>query len=373
MIFFRFFSLLAALFLLLSCTTNKKQQNGSDGSVVKMEYARNIHIYRFSDGYKVVLDDPWHSGQVLQTYYLMPQGSKTLDHNDGVSIRIPIRRAVITTTAHANLVEMLGKKNAVVGVTDPQYMLIPDIISRLKSGKIVNCGSSMTLDMEKIASLSPDAVFLSPYENSSSDYDKLASSGVTTILIADYMEPTALGRAEWMKFYGILFGCKDEADKLFSIVNRNYNSLKKKASRLSQPSVLPEKMSGTTWYVPGGKSSTGTMLADAGADYVFSSDKHVGSIPLSLEQILTSGATADIWFFSYYSPKYMTRGDLLTENNAYSQLSAFRSGHVYAVNTMKVPFFEEVSFRPDKLLRDYIIMFHPGIIKGKPRYYSIVK
>ena len=40
------------------------------------------------------------------------------------------------------------------------------------------------------------------------------------------METSALGRAEWMRFYGLLFGEAQKADSLFAEVEKNYNELK---------------------------------------------------------------------------------------------------------------------------------------------------
>ena len=57
------------------------------------------------------------------------------------------------------------------------------------------------------------------------------------------MERSALGRAEWMKFYGILFGREHEADSLFAVVKQNYKSLSQRQVkvRLLVVSYLTEK------------------------------------------------------------------------------------------------------------------------------------
>ena len=39
---------------------------------------------------------------------------------------------------------------------------------------------------------------------------------IPIIECADYMETSALGRAEWMRFYGLLFGEAQKADSLFA-------------------------------------------------------------------------------------------------------------------------------------------------------------
>lgn len=352
---------------LISCAGGGNAARPTDGDSLEFRYARNIAITRFPHYYKVELKDPWHRGRMLAVYYL----SHSTDSlpKDGVPVRIPLRRSMISTTPHANLVVSLGKGNAIAGVADPKYMLIPSIQRRLSNGSLTDCGSSMAPDIEKLIAINCDAVLLSPYEGSGG-FGKVGKLGVPIIQTADYMEPTALGRAEWMKLYGLLFGCEQRADSLFQAVEAHYNKLKSCAAKLRKTSVIAEKLTGSVWYLAGGRSSTGTMLADASADYAFAGDTHSGSLSLSLEQVLSRGADCDVWFFSYYSPDDMTLGQLRAENKAYSQFKAMANRRVFGVNTMRVPFFEQVSFRPDLLLQDYLLMLHPTEVRGKLNFYK---
>lgn len=352
---------------MLSCSGGSGNSNSSSGDTLRFSYARNITIIRFPYFYKVEMKDPWHKERMLAVYYL----SHSTDNlpKDGVPVKIPLKKSMISTTPHANLVVNLGKGSAIAGVADPKYMLIPEIQRRLRSGTLADCGSSMAPDIEKLIAINCDAVFLSPYEGSGG-FGKVGKLGVPIIQTADYMEPTALGRAEWMKLYGLLFGCEQRADSLFKVVETSYNKLKMGAKKLKKTSVIVEKLNGSVWYLAGGRSSTGTMLADAGANYAFKNDKHSGSLALSLEQVLSQGADCDVWFFSYYSPTNMTLSQLKAENKAYSQFKALRNRRVFGVNTMRVPFFEQASFRPDQLLQDYLLMLHPDEIKGKLNFYS---
>lgn len=127
----------------------------------------------------------------------------------------------------------------------------------------------MTPTLEKIIEAKADAILISPFQNSGG-YGRLGEWGKPIIEVADYMETSALGRAEWMKFYGMLFGAEHEADSIFNAMEQRYNQLKaiarKSAVRLS---IIIDKVSGPVWYVPGGNSTLGRIIADANADYVF--------------------------------------------------------------------------------------------------------
>ena len=235
---------------------------------------------------------------------------------------------------------------------------------------------------EKIIEIEPDALFLSPFQNSGG-YGKLETLKIPIIEMADYMESSALGRAEWMKFYGMLFGAEHEADSLFATVEKNYLALEKKVSDFkaqasgishkASPKILMDKQTGGVWYVPGGKSTVGRLLADAGLDYPWQDDEHSGSLALSFESVLEKGASSDIWMFRYSAPQAFTTKELLSEKAGYNQFKAFREGNLYGCNTFTSTFYEDTPFHPDLLLRDFITIAYPELGLGEPVYYIKIK
>ena len=291
-----------------------------------------------------------------------------------VSATKPFKRVVVFTTAHCQLMEYLGVADKIVGVCDAQYILIPDIQRRLRlaegvSGKIADCGSSMSPDIERIIALKPDAIILSPYEGQ--NLGRIAKLGIPVILAADYMEMSSLGRAEWMRYFARLFDCAQRGDSLFNVVDANYQSLKAYAAKLPKgKSVLTERKTGAVWYTPGGESTIGVTIRDAHGGYAFAKDKHSGSLPLSFEQILAKAGQSDVWAFKFNGARLMSKSDLLREFQGYSGLKAFRTGNIYECNCSVRPYFEEVSWRPDYLLREMIILLHPQAKLGKLRYYQ---
>lgn len=351
LLFFTFVSLLFA-----SCSENKKAEIAKGFS--SFRYARLLKANSSSGEETFVVSDPWQKGKVLQN----------------VSTATPLKRIVVFTTSHCQLLEYLGEADKIVGVCDAQYILIKDIQRRLRlkdgaKGKIVDCGSSMSPNIERIIALKPDAIILSPYEGMS--LGKLAKLGIPIIQAADYMETSSLGRAEWMRYYGRLLGCGKRADSLFHVVDSTYRSLKAYVARLPKGrSVLTERKTGDIWYTPGGESTIGVTIKDANGGYAFAEDKHSGSLSLNFEQILAKAGNSDIWAFKFNGTKMMSKADLLKEFHGYDALKAFRTGEIYECNCSEVPYFEEVSWRPDYLLREMIQLLHPGVNLGGLRYYK---
>ena len=379
--------LLGVLLSLSSCG-NRTATVWAAGDTIRLDYAKYLQLVRH-DGYaEAVVLNPWkQGGAVLHRYLLVPKGAEGDDvakklaaqKTDAAGatpcdiLRTPLSKSVLTTSAHCQLLYELGCGQAISGVCDLEYILIPDIQKRAAHKSrpyIVDCGSSMQPDIERIMSLRPDAMLLSPFENSGG-YGKLSALQIPIVEVADYMETSPLGRAEWIKFYGLLFG-SDKADSLFAAIRQSYLRLKAFAAKLPLGySVLTERKTGGVWYVSGGRSTIGTLLRDAHARYLFAADTHSGSLPMSPEQILARAAEVDVWATKYWGDHAPSRAELLQEYPGYSQLGAMKTGRVYQASTSKQPYFEQTSFHPERLLREFIILSHPEAARslGALRYY----
>lgn len=391
----------ALVVLLVVACQGGKTASDEGGDTLQMKYAELLTIVKHNDGAytEAIIENPWKKGTTLHKYILVPKGKEgdetvarlkddirenaTLQMGSHCDIvRTPLESNVVFTAPHCQLMYELGCKNAITGVCDKDYINIPDIKERVKlsDGKastsdtdkvIIDCGSSMQPDIERIISLKPEGLFISPFENSGG-YGKLDKLHIPIIETADYMETSPLGRAEWMKFYGLLFKSEERSDSLFSSIEKEYLALKAEAAKLPQGlSILTERKMGSVWYVPGGKSTMGILLKDANAKYIFADDTHSGSLAYGPERILSKGTQVDVWAFKYFGGKALSKNDLLAEYEGYKVLKAFNSNSIYQVDTSTQPYFELTSFHPEILLREFIILAQPKATQfGKLRFYQ---
>lgn len=356
--------------LLLSCG-GRTAPSQSSGDSLAFQYATLPQIVRY-DGYTVVtLANPWKEGKVLHRYVLVPRDAPLPDLPQGTLVRTPVRRAAVFTTVHCSLLTQLGLGDCIVAVADAKYIKIPYVQNRLKSGLITDCGNGLSPMVEKIVETNPDVVMLSPFENSGG-YGKVEELGIPLVECAEYMETSPLARAEWMRFYGLLFGVQQQTDSLFAVVDSCYRSLRALAAGAGQGrSLLVDKMVGSVWYVPGGRSTIGQMVKDACGRYPWADDDHSGSLALPFETVMERGGEAEVWMYRYSSDRAPSYKELLSEHHGYRQLRACREHEVYACNVEQSLFYEESPFRPDYLLADFIQILHPSVSGLPPlRYYQ---
>ena len=101
-------------------------------------------------------------------------------------------------------IEQLGETGRIVGVCEPRYMDLPSIQAGLKSGQIADMGEATAPNVEKMIERKAELVIVSPFQNSG--YGPVEKLGIPIVEGADYMESLPLGRTEWIRFYGLLFG-----------------------------------------------------------------------------------------------------------------------------------------------------------------------
>lgn len=357
--------------LLASCGSGTAAS--SDAVRDETRYARNLTMEE-RDGYTfVTVRNPWDTTRNLAAYALVEKdAAMPADLPAGASVvRVPLEKSVVFSSVHASLIDELGAGNAVSGVCDSQFITDPRLRKRLKSGELLDCGNSMQPNVEAIIRSGAGAALISPFESDNGSHGKLSQVGIPIIECADYLEKTPLARAEWMRFYGRLYGQGERADSLFAATEKDYKALRAKGmAARTKPKVIFDRIYSGIWNVPTSGSVTGTMITDAGAANPFSDSNKAGSAQLSPEEVIYRAGDADFWFVRYSEETPLTMKGLAADNGAYSRFKAFKEGNVFGCNSITSNVFEDGAFHPQYILADLISIIHPESgVKPVKRYY----
>ena len=367
----RLLILLGFAFWMVACTPSGKQTSSKEAlSSDSIQYAQGFTVQRFDTYIMVEVRDPWDSTRLLQRYLLVDR-TKSVPGGlpKGTIVKVPVKDIVIYTSVHAAIIDQLHETDKVIGVCEPRYMDTPDIQEGIQAGRIADLGEATSPNIEKMIEIGAELVIASPFQNSS--YGPVEKIGIPIIEGADYMEAFPLGRTEWIRFYGLLFGKEEMADSIFKETEQAYLSLKDLTANIdNRPTVLSEKKFGSSWYVPSGDSYMAHLIEDAGADYMFKDLPGAGSTPLAFETVFDKAIHADIWLVKYNQSSEMTYNDLRSEYTPYENFDAFKKKRIYTCNTGAVPYYEEFPIHPEYLLKDLIWIFHPELVFGySPRYF----
>ncbi|KQO33002.1 ABC transporter substrate-binding protein [Flavobacterium sp. Leaf82] len=354
-------------FILVGCKKNETAEIATT-EIAKnsIEYASGLSIVKH-EGYSVVtVSDPWPNANAKFTYILKEKDAKVPDSlQKYTTIKVPLESVVVTSTTNIPFLEMLEVEDKLVGFPHTDYVSSEKTRVLIDKGSVKNVGQNEKLNIEQLIDLSPDLIVTFGVDNNNPMLDNLKKSGLTILIQADWMEQSPLGKAEWIKLYGALFGKEEKAKELFDKIVLSYNQAKKLlADKPATATVLYGAMYEDVWYVAKGNSWVAQFMKDAQANYLWADLKGTGSEGLSFEKVLVKAKTADFWIAS---GSFKTLEEFGKINTHYSQFDAFKNKNVYTFEgksgaTGGTVYYELAPSRPDLVLKDYIKIFHPDLL-----------
>lgn len=372
-----FLALWPVLLVFVSCHSvpgNLKNGSSHQGlSISNPSIATGFRIEEDDDKKTLSIFHPWDSTAAPQVFYLVSANSNARFHDKTPVISIPVKRIVCLSASHLSFLDALGQIDKLAGVNNAGYVVSKKFQNLVESGQIKEIGVGDRYKLEQLIGLDPDIVMVSPQPGQS--WLPLINAGLTVIPNGDYLESHPLGRAEWIKFMGVLFGCEEKAISVFDSIKNEYNSLKNLTAEIKNPPlVLSGNQYGGFWTLPGGRSYEAQFLTDAGARFFYAENTLRGSFTLDFETVFAKGFDADFWRILVYDKDKYTYERLLEEDQRYAGFKAFKERKVFVCNTFDTPLYQKGLLEPQIILADYINIFHPGLIPNHQNvYYQLLK
>jgi len=111
------------------------------------------------------------------------------------------------------------------------------------------------------------------------------------------MEPTPLGRSEWMKFTALFFNQERKAEELFAEASGRYLALKRLTENLTEkPEVLSGWGSGRgIWSLYGGRNYFARLIEDAGGRYIWKGNFSGSLEQADYERVFDESGSSPVW------------------------------------------------------------------------------
>ena len=320
-----------------------------------MRYAHNVAVYDADSGYQVQVCNPWDSTVLLGDFFIPQEGFNSV--------------ICFSSTQWSVFIE-LDEVDRVKGILEGRNIHSPKMKQLLADGVIQDVGTESAKNVELMIQMHPDIILYSPYFDG--NQDPLLVTGAMLFPFADYLESTPLGRAEWIRVVGILAGCSERADAWFDDIERRYNELKDWCADVPQrPTVFSDLPFNGQWYVAGGNSYIARLFEDAGVDYIWKDNPSTASFPLDQETILSKAKNADFWRVANSSSLPMTYETLKRENSIYTLFDAYKNHKIIVCDIQETGYFETSQIEPERLLGDFIYLFHPEVMaEHQPDYQT---
>jgi iron complex transport system substrate-binding protein len=359
---FRFWHISIVLIIILINGCSDKSQNEQNTTGNSIHYAQNIKIKSTSAGHKVEIINP----ETKKTYkYLITSDAKQV-LKGYQTIVTPIKDITVLSATHVGMLSKIDAIKNIRGFGNAEYVHNYDLKKQIQSGYTKTFGEEQSVSPEAIIQSKSKLVIHSGFGTQFTKEDELKKLGIFCIPNFEWKETNPLGKAEWIKFFGLLFQKETESNKYFSEVEKAYLKLKDDAKKYtSKPTVFAGNIFGDYWYTPAGNSFQAQFYKDASANYVYSNRKGVGSLAISLEQIIKDNSNTDIWL----DPGNSSIPDIIKSHETLVNLKAYKTKHIYDYSQNINKYWELSASEPHHVLSDLIQIFHVNPLDSKLLYF----
>ncbi|MEO0571751.1 MAG: ABC transporter substrate-binding protein [Bacteroidota bacterium] len=367
--------------LFLSCKENSSKISESKetldkSEVFKVKYAKSFSIQRYADYSLIKVNQPWPGATKPLNYLVVPKeklAAVTLpnDEYDAV-ITTPVTSLVVTSTTHIPALESLNALDKLVGFPDTKYISSMPARDLIAKGRIRELGNNERLNTEMVLELRPDVIIGFGIDDQNGPYKVLQKANIPVVYNGDWTEETPLGKAEWLKFFGVLLHKERQADSLFQEIETEYLNIKELASKArEEPTVLSGALYKDVWYLPAGESWAAQFINDANAKYIYASTEGTGSLSLGLEAVLEKARLSDYWIAP---SRFTSYEEMKQTNDHYLGFKPFQEKKIYTFAattgaTGGLLYYELAPQRPDIVLKDLVRIFHPELLPDYTPYF----
>ena len=373
-IFWRLSLVLLLFTSVVACKDNNSISSVEISSQTLIHYAKGFKIETTDDLTLITITNPWPEAEQSFTYALVKDEAsvKSVEGQFDAVVQVPLERAVVTSTTHIPSLEMLEALETLVGFPSLNYISSEKTRKLISEGKIKEIGKNESINTEVLIDLNPQAVIGYGIDGNNPTFNTIEKIGIPVLYNADWTEKHPLGKAEWIKFFGALYGKEKEADSIFSGIEKDYLAAQKIAqSATTTPTVLSGAMYKDVWYLPQGDSWAAQFIADANGEYLWKDSNGTGSIALNLESVLEKGQGAAFWI----GPgQFSDRAQLEKKHPIYREFDAFKNNTIYNFTKVKgktggVLYYELAPNRPDIVLKDIIKILHPELLPDHELFF----
>lgn len=173
--------------------------------------------------------------------------------------------------------------------------------------------------------------------------EKLESLGIPVLVERSSYETDPVGRLEWIRLYGVLFGCQEEADAFF---RQEAEKIRQIAGAVSKEKEADDSGKRVAFF---SVASNGSITVRRPGDYITkiiemaggryaltslpgSGENTMSTMKMQMEDFYAEAREADILIYNGTIEGELSQaGDLLKKNPLFSEFKAFAEGEIYCL------------------------------------------
>jgi iron complex transport system substrate-binding protein len=336
-----------------------------------VEDAANFSV-SYHRSYKVVTVRQASTGGTQETYVLVQCGTpppKLDGELSGAQVgTVPVTSLFSASTTHLSFLVDFGRLDVLTGVSRLKDLIGEAVLARGRTGLVREFAPISVVDSELVVSSRPGLVMTGAPPTA--QLAVIRSAGIPVVANTEWLEPTALARAEWIKYVGLFLNEEQQAQRLYAATKDRYRALSARATSVpdsSRPSVMTGRGTRGDFVIAGGRSYVAALIRDAGGRYVWADNTAVGAPTVDLETQLRRALEADIWI---NGGGWKDLTSMIEEEPRYAQFKAYRQKQVWVYERRATPaggndYWSRSVSHPDLVLADLIKIFHPTLLPDR--------
>ncbi len=335
-----------------------------DATTFRVEYRRSYKVVRLKEAYP---------GGPPDHYVLVQCGTPAPTLSGELAgaqvVNVPIASLFAFSTTHLPLLVDLDRIDVLTGVAQRDAVTSPEVQARIKARQVVEFAKvGLVIDVERVVAARPSLLMVGGTANAA--LAVIRNAGVPVVANSEWLESTAIGRAEWLKYMAVFLNEERKAQALYNAMKTRYRTVSARAiarPEAERPLVMTGRSTRGQFSIAGGRSYVAALIKDAGGRYAWADNASVGYASVDLEAQIRRAALADIWI---NGGGWANLGAMLEDEPRYAEFKAYRQGQVWVyerrvTSTGSNDYWSRSVTHPDLVLADLVKIFHPTLMPAR--------
>ena len=304
---------------------------------MELLYAEQFSVDYCADGCAVI------TIAGTDTFLLVPEDMEVPDYADGMTVICqPLSDIYLAASSAMDLfVELDALERISFTSTVQESWSIEEAAAAMESGNLIYVGKYSAPDFETLLSDGCSlAIESTMIYHSPEIQEQLINLGIPVLVERSSYETHPLGRAEWIRLYGLLTGCEEEAEALFARKAQAFEEI------LAMVSEEPaQEQTAAYFYITSAGAVNIRKPADyiaklieyAGGTYAFTEedldlteDNALSTMTIQFEAFYEKAKDADVLIYNSSIAGELETVDQLTELNVlFAEFTAVQTGDVW--------------------------------------------
>ena len=302
---------------------------------MKLAYARQFQIEEYGNYKMITIVD---NGR----FFLVPKGAavpKGLP-KDVVVLQQPLKNVYLVSSAVMDLVcQTGGLSNVSYTALKQNDWYVPKAVQAMKKGTLLYAGKYSAPDYEQLLSGGCNfAIENTMITHNPEVKEKLNELGIKVMVERSSYEKHPLGRLEWIKLFGVLFGKTAPAKDYFATQVKRIRPIIKKKNTGQTVAFFAVSSDGTI-TVRKQNDYVSSMIELAGGTYslngyVEEEKNALSTMKMQMEDFYAAEKDADVLIYNGTIEGELTSvAELIGKNKLFADFKAVKSGQVYTTGS----------------------------------------